>query len=78
MTWFQLPNGWRDETTEGPCTRHETKGEWGVFEDFDVRTKKDYIYAYSPTERKYFDDFEVAKQWVEEQLNAELCKTKRS
>lgn len=69
--WIELPDGWRDESSEGPYTeilqtkRDSTGRIWTISKLYD--SSKIYVrldYAFN----KELSDLAIAKQYVEQQI----------
>jgi len=65
MSWYMLADGWRDESTEGPCDELQSRGPWTV-------SKCKPHYKASLTNSKTgvslkFDTVEEAKAHAEEE-----------
>lgn len=65
MTWVQLSNGWRDESTEGPyIDTLQTKGVWSIMRE---RSSDMFQARNSETGGKfYYKTLEEAKRAVDD------------
>ena len=69
--WIELPDGWRDESSEGPYTevlqtKRDSKGRvWTIFKLYD--SSEVYV-TFDDAFRKKMPDLTIAKQYVEQQI----------